>query len=717
MPHRLLRWYIKHYKHWAMLVLMAALLTLLMSALANTRVMRNMELGSMDLRFRFTPQPEKADSSIVMIAIDDSSLKYVREHLHMGWPWPRQYYALVTRFLDAEGAKATIFDINFDEPDLDRGDIDPALSDQGFADALTASRNAVLALTFTHYQTPGDSASVQSKGFPPDYPYQRLEAWQGVLPPYPSFARAAHLGGINLASGDDSTIRRIPLIYPYREGYLPSLALVAHGVGTGFKDEESIILKEAQPPDGSMYLNWHGPAGPEGVFKYIPFSQLLESAVADLNGFPPPIPKGWFKERYVFIGAVASGLQDLKASPYTWGMPGMEVWATQLSNLLGGNFVSFLPPWADLLLIFLLSLLAMLLVTRLQGVLASVSSLLLIASFTAAAILLFGSSRLALNYSSTVMALLIAWLFTLTLSYTVEGRHKKELRRVFDRYLHPDLVRRIVENPDLVAMGGEELHVTVMFSDIYSFTSFSEGKSPQDLVSYLNEYFRDLTGAVLDHHGLLDKYTGDGLMAVFGAPIARDDHALLACKAALAHRRYSLQFVSDGELSPARHFHLNTRLGINSGTVVSGNIGSERRMEYTSIGDPVNLSSRLEGVNKVFQTHIIISESTWLLVKDSMLCRELDYLRVKGKSEPTRIYELIEELDRVDMAGYAWLQDFASALQLYRGGDFASAAAIFERLSLPSLGDKPSLTMLARCRLLLKAPPADWDGIYTLEEK
>jgi len=466
-----------------------------------------------------------------------------------------------------------------------------------------------------------------------------------------------------------------------------------------------------------MYLNWHGPSGPKGVFKYIPFSQLLECAVAQLNGFEPPIPKGWFKDRFVFIGAVASGLEDLKASPYTWGMPGMEVWATQLSNLLGNNFVSFLPAWGNLLLIFLLSLLVMFFVTRIPGAMASISSLAVVALFTGAAILLFGANRLALNYSSTLLAMLIAWLFTLSLSYTVEGRHKKELRRIFDRYLHPDLVKSIVENPDLVAMGGEELQVSVMFSDIYNFTTFSEGKSPQDLVSYLNEYFSNLTGSVLDHHGLLDKYTGDGLMAVFGAPIARNDHALLACQAALDHRRYSLGFAGRDDLSPAQHFHLHTRLGINSGTVVSGNIGSERRMEYTSIGDPVNLSSRLEGVNKVFQTHIIISDSTFQLVKDQMLCRELDYLRVKGKSEPTRIYELIETLDRVDMSNYAWLDDFAKALQLYRQGDFGAASQIFARLATAPLNDPPSLTMLTRCQQLIKDPPASWDGIFTLEEK
>jgi len=594
MPHRLFRWYIKHYKHWALLVLMAALLTLLISVLDNTRVMRNMELGSMDLRFVITPQPEKADTSIVMVAIDDASLKYVRDQLNMGWPWPRQYYGLVTSFLSGENARATIFDINFEDPDLDRGDIDPELSDGEFAAALAANPGSVLAFTLTHYQTPVDSTLLPLSRFPDLYPRQDLYKWQGALAPYAPMAASASLGGINLAIGDDSTIRRIPLIYRFQDGYFPSLALAAYKLRQTGLDEAELLQEHAEPPDGSMYLNWHGPSGPKGVFKYIPFSQLLECAVAQLNGFEPPIPKGWFKDRFVFIGAVASGLEDLKASPYTWGMPGMEVWATQLSNLLGNNFVSFLPAWGNLLLIFLLSLLVMFFVTRIPGAMASISSLAVVALFTGAAILLFGANRLALNYSSTLLAMLIAWLFTLSLSYTVEGRHKKELRRIFDRYLHPDLVKSIVENPDLVAMGGEELQVSVMFSDIYNFTTFSEGKSPQDLVSYLNEYFSNLTGSVLDHHGLLDKYTGDGLMAVFGAPIARNDHALLACQAALDHRRYSLGFAGRDDLSPAQHFHLHTRLGINSGTVVSGNIGSERRMEYTSIGDPVNLSSRLE---------------------------------------------------------------------------------------------------------------------------
>jgi adenylate cyclase len=327
--------------------------------------------------------------------------------------------------------------------------------------------------------------------------------------------------------------------------------------------------------------------------------------------------------------------------------------------------------------------------------------------------LLFAKAFYIVDLSSLILGLIVAWLAGLTLSYTMEGKNKRELRMIFSKYLHPDLVDRIVENPYLVTMGGEELSVTVMFSDIYNFTGFSEKHNPQELVSYLNEYFATFTNSILDHNGLLDKYTGDGLMAVFGAPIARTDHALSACLAALSHRKMAMQAADKKNLSPAEFFHLNTRLGINTGSVVAGNIGSSRRMEYTSIGDAVNLAARLEGVNKVFQTHIIVAESTWNEVHEVILCRELDTLRVKGKEQGTRIFELIGEIKELDLAEYGWIEDYVSALNLYRKGEFSDAALRFKEL----FPDPPAQTMYNRCQRLLQYPPENWDGIYTLEEK
>ncbi|MDP3114536.1 MAG: adenylate/guanylate cyclase domain-containing protein [Candidatus Cloacimonadaceae bacterium] len=701
----------RHYKDVWVLILLALVLAGFTHCLFRIPFLRELETKTIDLRFRLSPKPELADTSIVLIAIDQGSLDFGRRVLQQGWPWPRDFYAVVSQYLGQQQAASVMYDILFDEADFERGGFD---GDDVFAAALRESGNAVLSMIFTHFPTESDTLILPhaiGSGNAMD------GLWQGVQPPVaPLSTSAKALAGINLLSSDDSTIRRAPLYYTYAGNLYPSLAFAAYL--TAKKADASTQIKRFKvDSSGQTYLNWYGKGGADGVFKYYPYKTLLESAVASQNGFTPPIPDGWFKGKHLIIGTTATGLMDLKTSPYTWGMPGMETWATQLSNLLNDDFIRFLTPWQSYLIIFMVSFLVLLMVARMNNLLSAAGVLLLIALLLLVAYKLFDANRIAIDISATLSALVVAWLGILTLSYVMEGRHKRELRQIFNRYLHPDLVNRIVENPDLVQMGGEELSVSIMFSDIYNFTGFSENVGPTDLVSYLNEYFRSFTNSILDHNGLLDKYTGDGLMAVFGAPLPRNDHALLACQAALAHREYALTFKDKTDLSPPEHFHLNTRLGINSGVVVSGNIGSERRMEYTSIGDPVNLASRLEGTNKVFHTHIIISQSTFELVKDVMLCRELDTLRVVGKLEPTIIYELIGDKAKVDMSTLSWLDDYHNALELYRKGDFAAAADIFLRLSESPQKDKASHTMMLRCQKLISNPPVDWDGVYVLAEK
>jgi adenylate cyclase len=713
---KLLRWYEKHYKDWWLIPLLALLLAAVTHLLVGLPLFRELETKTVDFRFRLCPQPEAADTNIVLIAVDQGSLEYIQKNLRQGWPFPREFYSVALNHLTACGASAVMFDINFDRPDFDRGDMDAQASDETFAAALAGSPQSVLSMTFEHQAT-ASGADIGRHAVELIHP-KNGEEWEGVSAPVPSFADGAGaLGGINLVGDSDANVRKAPLYYRYRDKYYPSLAFAGFLAPKG--KEAARPMAESLPLDkrGQLYLNWHGKGGPGGVFVYHPFSILLECSLAEMNGFDPPLPNDYWKGKYVIIGATATGLLDLKASPYTWGLPGMEVWATQLSNILSGKHMRFPAQGVVFAILVLVSLLVTLIVFRLRSGFSLPLVLALLALIIGSGLASFSLQRLALPMIGSVLALVITWLLTLTLSYVMEGRHKKELRMIFSRYLHPDLVNRIVENPDLVQMGGEELNVTVMFSDIYNFTNFSENKNPRELVSYLNEYFHSFTNSILDHSGQLDKYTGDGLMAVFGAPLARPDHALMACRAALAHRNYSDEFKAKQEPSAAELFHLNTRLGINSGTVVAGNIGSERRMEYTSIGDAVNLASRLESVNKLYRTRIIISQSTYEAVKDTMVCRELDTIRVKGKFSATRIFELIAEGGGTQSGEYDWIGTYQKALELYREGGFEEAAGIFGDLWKGPHADEASRTMKQRCEDFILHPPENWDGVFTLEEK
>jgi len=716
----------KHYKQLWFVCVLSVVLTAGFQLLNFLPFIRDLEDKTLDYRFQLSPVPAKADTNIVLLAIDAGTLKFAQK-LNQGWPFPRDFYALVTDYLNLQGAKAVIYDMQFYEPDFDRADLNSEESDMNFANALSNSGKVVIGA-----QLEPDSSKVPSELMLQSLSVKNAETlimpnWQGIAAPIPMFLETAgRIGIINVSEDREAIVRRMPLIYKLKDKYYPNLAfsswLLSHKVKPESVLEKGYLQTEKGkiPIDkhGNLSLNWYGKGDVDGVFKYYSFAAVLQSAVATIyqNG-KPSLADDLFKDKYVIIGAKAAGLLDLKSTPYTWSVPGMEIWATFLSNLNRQDFVHQAPLWVDLLRSFILIFLTILLVTRLNSVLSTGLLIAMIILMLAGSVLVFGLYRFDVQVTIPFIAIFLTWIFIVTISYVMEGRHKKELRMIFNRYLHPDLVQRIVEQPDMIHMGGDEYHATVMFSDIYNFTGFSENKTPTELVSYLNEYFSTFTNTILDHNGLLDKYTGDGLMAVFGVPIARADHAIMACQTALAHRDFSNNLKSKAVLSPSDHFHINTRLGIHSGALVAGNIGSERRMEYTSIGDTVNLSARLEGVNKVFHTHIIISEGTFLLVKDLMICRELDFLRVKGKKEPTRIYELVADQEKTAGVDFGWIDLYGKALKFYRDGHWQQAIELFETLSKDPYNDPASPTMLGRCHHLIANPPENWDGIYTLEEK
>jgi len=422
-----------------------------------------------------------------------------------------------------------------------------------------------------------------------------------------------------------------------------------------------------------------------------------------------------FKDKYIVIGATAAGLLDLKTNPYTKILPGMEIWATALSNFIDQDFIHPVPGWINFLVTVLIIFLVFYLITHFNAKISNALLLLLLIAIFLNDFLLWKFLRAPINLTLNILGFIISYLMMITVSYLLEGKSKREIRKIFTRYLHPDVIKKLEENPDQIHLGGGEINATVLYTDIYNFTTISETKTPKELVEDLNIYFSKLTGIILDHQGLLDKYMGDGIMAIFGAPIARKNHALLACEAAFAHKQIRSELMKSKDLSASDQLHLKTRTGINSGTLVAGNIGSDKRMDYTAIGDTVNLGSRLEGVNKIYQTNIIISEKTYDDIKDVFLCRELDYLRVKGKTEPTRIYELIDKLENTEKPD--WIGLYEEALNLYREGNWDKASEKFNILASDPLNDTAAKVMLDRCKYLIKNPPDNWDGILTLEVK
>jgi adenylate cyclase len=300
--------------------------------------------------------------------------------------------------------------------------------------------------------------------------------------------------------------------------------------------------------------------------------------------------------------------------------------------------------------------------------------------------------------------------------YVTEGRQRRQLRAVFDKYMSAEVVDEVMRHPEQVKLGGDRKELTVFFSDVAGFTTISEQLSPEELVTLLNKYLSAMTKIIRVHRGNVNKYLGDGIMAIFGAPLGDPNHASLACYAALESQetlaRLRQEWKAEG------YPEIVARIGINSGPLVVGNMGSEERLEYTVMGDSVNLASRLEGANKFYDTLILLGPRTYELAKADIEARPVDLLRVKGKKEPVQVYELLARKGRLDQARDQVVRTFLEGLEAYKGREFSTAKARFEEALQLDPTDGPSKVYRERAISYLSTPPPlDWDGVYELKSK
>jgi adenylate cyclase len=396
--------------------------------------------------------------------------------------------------------------------------------------------------------------------------------------------------------------------------------------------------------NGMMLINFMGPpssASPEGLQTYPVRSYAGYSEKA-----PPADPAKWRRtmavaNKIILVGPFAHGMSDEKQTPEGI-MFGIELHANALNTILMDNFLRSAPVWMNMLVLVGLALLVALMASRGQTIFSFFGTLVLLIVYFLATNIVFELKSFLFNYSTPAVAMIFTFIAIVVYRAMTEERDKRRIRETFGKYVSPKVVEQLAENPP--ELGGIDRELTVFFSDIRDFTKISETMPPQELINFLNVYMTAMTEILLDYGGTLDKYVGDELMGFWGAPMPQPDHALLACKCAL------VQMSRLGELnktlSEARQIKIG--IGINTGTMTVGNMGSPVRMNYTLAGDNVNLGSRLEGINKAYGTRIIISEYTYALVKDKVVARELDNIRVKGKNKPVVIYELIDVLEGLE---------------------------------------------------------------------
>lgn len=558
-------------------------------------------------------------------------------------------------------------------------------------------------------------------------------------------------GYFNAALDQDGTVRRSHLVTRTGTTFVPSIALKAFLVANKFNAQikqeynprtgrKELVQLEVINEDGDRVfdipVDSHGRlainyAGKARIFPYVSMAELLtesEELTYTAREFDTAT-KAWadtnkkakkaefLKDKLFIVGATAIGIYDLRVTPFEENFPGAETHANVLDNLIRRDFLRTHPSeemamlGGLLVLGFALSL-ALTYLSALPGLTLVVALIVGIAYFDR--FYLFGSGTVV----TIVLPLaLIALLFMVLISYKyfTEERGKKELRSTFAKYVSPAIVEEILSDPAKIELGGRKERVTVFFSDVRGFTSISEKLDPRALSDLLNEYLTPMTDLVFKNRGTLDKYMGDAIMAFFGAPIPYPDHAKHAARCALQNikRLFQLQEEFKRKGLP----EIDVGIGLNTGEVSVGNMGSQTVRSYTVMGDAVNLASRLEGTNKQYGTRIIVSEFTYADIKSDFICRELDWVRVKGKAQPVRIYELIAE-QKTDAKTMELLKWYNEGYNLYHSKNWAGAMQAFAHAlnTLPS--DPVTKLYVERCQeYVQEPPPADWDGVFEMKTK
>jgi adenylate cyclase len=405
-----------------------------------------------------------------------------------------------------------------------------------------------------------------------------------------------------------------------------------------YRDEIVIPIDE----EGNMLINFMGvrsSAARDGhqTFPVRPYAGYASRV-------PGPDPATWPRTRAVenkiiMVGAFAQGMaEDEKTTPYGL-MYGVEIHANALNTILMNRFIEYAPYWLDAAVLVVLSLLVAFLASRLSTIYSFLGTFILLVVFFFATTMIFDTRSFVVNFTAPALGMIFSYLSVVLYRIMTEERDKRRIREMFGKYVSPRVVDQILANPP--ELGGVDKELTVFFSDIRGFTTLSEAMTPQELVNHLNVYLTSMTDIILDFQGTLDKYVGDEIMCFWGAPLPQPDHAYLACQCAV--RQMEALNRLNSEWPEERR--INIGIGVNSGVMTVGNMGSLGRMNYTLMGDNVNLGARLEGTNKMYGTNIIISEYTYGLVKDRVVARELDNIRVKGKNRPVLIYELVDVID------------------------------------------------------------------------
>lgn len=648
----------------------ASVLTLLV---AWTGLFDTAELKTYDWRVRRVAHPSKASPDIVLVEINDTSIRDLAP-LVGRWPWPRVLLGSVIDFIARGKPKVIAVDLTITEPDLREGfpfggdKWSGAESDAALVDSIKGAGNVVM-LVEANYAGAIDAAQANAPAEWKGTPYRlgpAIEERPLFIPPFQAITDAATgLGHNFLALDDDGPARRVLPFVRSGGKYMPSLGVAAALAALGARPEEVVLdggtirIRDRMMPlvplevrniaDPSKtheqltaLINYRAPVldFTTGARPYRSFEvrHVLLSEEQLAAGVRPEIDPSAFKDKVVFIGLTASGLLDVFNTPFGEGvMPGIQIHASVADSIMSNRFMRPAPDLTRIAAVVLGAVLVGLMSATLPYVAATAGALLCISFWTWGSVSALDRG-LWLNLTQPVAAVAIALFAGTSYRYFVEERQKRVVKKLFGRYVSKDVFQQLLAHPELAELGGSRREMSVLFSDIRGFTTVTEKGDPELLVGQLNEYFAHMVEVVFRHSGTVDKFVGDMVMALFGAPLDDErhaDHAVATAVEMVAElARLNQKWASEGKAQ------LDIGVGINSGEMIAGNIGSSSIMSYTVIGDNVNLGSRLESLNKEYRTRIIISDATRSRLTGSYDVRPLGEVVVKGKTRPVAIFEI-----------------------------------------------------------------------------
>ena len=659
--------------------------------------LENWLLGNRHIVRLNTLEPEKTQFAYDEIVIVDTEEQFFEEY--GSWPLKRADIAKLTTNLKKLGAKVTAIDFLMDFPN--GYDEDPIL-----AEALEKGGNTIIVAQL-EFGKDGKFKEV-------NYPTETLKV-------------AAESGYTNhtLIGNKLSRVRFFPQqikdhnIWPFA---IKTLAMYK-GVEPKLENGQLTIGDIVVPldPFNDLWVDFPSlPPTATFLAKDTPAGISAAEVLMELEGIPDD---EWDEEtedlqemirgKIVLVGDTSEVSHDIFTSPIG-EIYGIEFLADTITTLM--NNAPIRPASSGSEMLVLLILFICFVVVALIPKYENALFLLIIAAYTGFGVFTYVYYGVAYSMSYSLIACVLSTVTINLYLFMMERKQKGFIKGAFSQYLSPTVIDQIVANPSMLELGGERRELTPFFSDIQGFSTISEGLTPEELVQLLNEYLTAMCDIISSYHGTIDKFEGDAIIAFWGAPLDLPDHATVACYATIEMQKRSVEMRKT--LREQNRPLLYTRMGLNSGPVVVGNMGSAERMDYTMMGDVVNLAARLEGANKFYKTFSMISGSTYELVKDDVDSRQLDIIRVVGKNEPVPVHELLERKNQTSSEMSGVVEQYLKALKLYQDRNFADAVKEFEKVLSIDPEDGPSQTYVKRCGMVLESPPEkDWDGVFTFTEK